>query len=137
MTLILQKGSLIVLGGIALSEHNRSSLAIPHQPVKTDKRLANGGMRRYFVANKLTFSFSWEKLPALDEQTVDGKAARNSIRNLWLANPGEIVMTYKEVNNNNNQISSQYTVFIDTYQDELLKRLSYQQWNVQMTLIEK
>lgn len=134
----LQKGSLITLAGFDLTEHNRTPVQMPRIPVKTDKRLANGSLRRYFVIDKLSWSFSWERVPALDTYTVDGKAGRNKIRNIYEENIGiEVPLIIRETDASNAQITKNYTVFIDTFQDEIDKRFTYETWNVSMTLIEK
>ena len=136
--MLLPKGSLVKLNTTELSEHNRSEFQDDIEALKTDNRTVNGTMRRYYIASKRKIFFSWEMLPALDTQTVDGKAGRNSIRSFRDTNIGStITLTYKEVNASNVQTDVSLTCFIDDYSETLVKRFDRQYWNVQITLVEQ
>lgn len=136
--LIFPKGSVATLAGTTLSEHNRSALDISNEEVKSDNRTVSGLMRRYFVASKRKFSLQWNFLPALDGKTVDGKAGRNSLKSLYTTYMGTAVtFTYKEANSSNVETDVSHTVFIDSYQESLIKRWDQQYWNVQLTLVEQ
>lgn len=137
MPITLPKGSLIKVNGVELSEHNRSAPQISFEPVKYDVRLASGTMRRYVVGNKRILSISWEMLPALDSQTVDGKAGRNTLKSLVEMNMGDTVtISYKEVNATNDQTEVSFTAFIDSYSESLMKRFDAQYWNVEVSFVE-
>jgi hypothetical protein len=137
-TLVLPKGSLVTLGGIELSEHNRQPFDITNDEIKSDSRTVNGLMRRYYISSKRRFTLRWDFLPALDGKTVDGKAGRNSLKSLYATfMETTIAFTYKEVDASNNQTSVNHTVFIDSYQETLVKRWNQQYWNVQLVLIEQ
>lgn len=49
---------------IILSDHNRSELSIAQQRVESRQRMVNATMRSYWVADKLTISTSWARLPS-------------------------------------------------------------------------
>lgn len=49
---------------IILSDHNRSELSFSQQRIENKKRTINGALRSYHVADKTTFSVSWEMLPS-------------------------------------------------------------------------
>ena len=143
MTLILPKGSLIQIDGIDLSEHNRSSASIDVKPIGSSNVTILGRTRKQQITMKRTLSVSWQHLPALDSQTVDGKAGRNTINFLlpqtyWdLFNNSAAVVSYYEVDNNNVQTRTTFNAFLDSYNEELLKRFSYQHWNVSLSLVEE
>jgi hypothetical protein len=138
MVLTLPKGSLVKLNSTELSEHNRAQFVIAFIPIKTDNVTATGKTRRYFVAEKRTFSTSWTFLPAIDTQTVDGKAGRNSLKAFYDANIGTTVtLTYKEVNSSNIQTDVVVMVFIEEYQETLTKRWGAQYWDITLSLIEQ
>lgn len=61
-------------GGTAknLSDHNRAALGITPEIIEKSQRTANGTMRKYVVASKNTFSTSWQMLPSVSSQTIDG-----------------------------------------------------------------
>lgn len=138
MTITLPKGSLVNLATKDLSEHNRQAFEVPLDDLKTDARTANGFMRRYYVASKRKFTLSWNMLPALDGQTVDGKAGRNTIRGIHDTNIGiTLTLIYGEVDSSNNPSAITVTVFIDSYSETLVKRYERQFWNISMTLVEE
>lgn len=49
---------------IILSDDNRAPIDITSNRIETKKRMINGRMRSYFVAEKLNISVSWERLPS-------------------------------------------------------------------------
>jgi len=138
MAISLPKGSLITINSTQLSEHNRSAMQLQREILKSDNRTVTGVMRRYFINQKRRITISWERLPALDNQTVDGKTGRNSLKALYEANIGNTVtVSYYEVDSNNNQTQVTFTGFIDSYEETLLKRYNSQLWDVSITLVEQ
>ena len=49
---------------LILSDHNRSEMAFEPERIEKRQRTINGRMRSYHVADKMTFSTSWENLPS-------------------------------------------------------------------------
>lgn len=49
---------------IILSDHNRKEINIATQRIEQRKRMANGTMRSYHIADKLVISTSWQMLPS-------------------------------------------------------------------------
>lgn len=49
---------------IICSDHNRSEININNQRIETRQRMINGTMRSYHVADKITLSLSWDRLPS-------------------------------------------------------------------------
>lgn len=143
-TITLPKGSLVTLSSlettpnsVTLSEHGRSELDIQNEAIRVDTRLANASMRRYQVAVKRKLSLSWDMLPAVDGQTLDGKAGRNTLRAIWEGNFGPITLTYKEVNSSNVQVDKSVTVFIESYSETLVRRWGFQFWTCSMSFVEQ
>lgn len=137
MAITLPKGSLITVNNVTLSDHNRSEARIEYENVRQDVRLASGTMRRYFIANKRRLSVSWEMLPALDSQTVDGKAGRNTLKYLFDTYSGvPVTVSYYEVDTTNTQVTRSFTAFIDSYAESLVKRFDAQYWNVEVSFVE-
>lgn len=56
----------------AVTDHNRSALSVDVERIETSQRMANGTMRKYWVADKRAFSCSWDALPSVSTTTVDG-----------------------------------------------------------------
>lgn len=76
---------------LILSDHNRSEIGISLNRIENRKRMANGHLRSYHIADKVSVSMSWNMLPSrshsgkaefYDEgnQLIDGK-----IKNTLLA----------------------------------------------------
>jgi hypothetical protein len=49
---------------IIISDHNRSAINIANQRIEQRQRMANGTMRSFFIADKLTIDTSWTMLPS-------------------------------------------------------------------------
>lgn len=49
---------------IILSDHNRSEINISKQRIENRRRMINGTMRSYHIADKLAFDFSWDMIPS-------------------------------------------------------------------------
>ncbi len=49
---------------LILSDHNRSPLEFGIQKIENRKRMVNGRMRSYFIANKRTLNISWNLIPS-------------------------------------------------------------------------
>lgn len=47
-----------------LSDHNRGEINVGTQRIEQRKRMANGTMRSYHIADKITLSTSWNMLPS-------------------------------------------------------------------------
>ena len=97
---------------IILSDDNRSELKFAKQRIETQQRMVNGTLRNYFVAEKLTISWSWDNLPSraynrdpylspttglptssdLDKYTTDGGAGGVEILKWYEAHQGPFWM---------------------------------------------
>lgn len=49
---------------LILSDHNRSDISFKNDRIENRKRLINGTMRSYHIADKLSISWSWDLLPS-------------------------------------------------------------------------
>ena len=49
---------------LILSDHNRSQIGITNERIEQRQRMANGTMRSFFIADKLTIDTSWTMLPS-------------------------------------------------------------------------
>jgi hypothetical protein len=107
---------LLVPGGteledfIILSDHNRGEISIGQDRIENRKRMINGTMRSYHIADKLNISLDWEMLPSrshsnnpnfnaygnaasgLTEYTADGGAGGVDIVSWYESNPGSFYM---------------------------------------------
>ena len=60
---------------LILSDHNRSEIAIVPNRIENRKRMVNGHMRSYHIADKVSLSVSWTLLPS---RSYSGDASFNS-----------------------------------------------------------
>lgn len=49
---------------IIVSDHNRSEINFSNERIETRQRMVNGGMRSYWIADKLKISSAWTRLPS-------------------------------------------------------------------------
>ena len=96
---------------IILSDHGRSEISFSKQRIENRKRLINGNMRSYHVADKVTASWSWDMLPSRafsnnpifndntgkqttssEEYTADGGAGGVDLIKWYENNPGSFYM---------------------------------------------
>jgi len=68
---------------IIVSDHNRSEISFSNERIETRQRMVNGGMRSYWIADKLRISASWNRLPS---RPFDGNVMFDSNGNIVNAN---------------------------------------------------
>lgn len=66
-----------------LSEHNRQPVSIDTNRIERSERMANGTMRKIFIADKYSIQTSWNMLPSNDTMTVDGGYGAEQIRSFY------------------------------------------------------
>lgn len=96
---------------IVLSDHGRGELGFNKQRIENRKRLVNGNMRSYHVADKVSVSWSWDMIPSRafsndpifsnttgkqtslsQEYTADGGAGGVDLIKWYENNPGSFYM---------------------------------------------
>lgn len=115
---------------IILSDHNRGEIGIAKQRVETRQRMINATMRSYHVADKITVSCSWTRIPSRSysrnvnfdssgspvlsgatEYTVDGGAGGVEILD-WYENhsgPFYVFLAYDKYNNDSFKVAGSVT----------------------------
>jgi hypothetical protein len=87
--LTLPGGSLITINGNALSEHNRQAATMFKERIEQSQRMADGTLRKFFVAEKHTLDLSWSDLPSKASFTVDNKWAALDIKDFYESSTGQ------------------------------------------------
>jgi hypothetical protein len=96
---------------IILSDHNRGDISFSANRLENRKRMINGHMRSYHIADKMNISFSYSLLPSrsfnknpqfnsngiatapdLSEYTADGGAGGAELLGWYESNPGSFYM---------------------------------------------
>lgn len=132
MPIILAKPRLMRWSGNAISDHNRSELQISPERIEKKQRMADGTMRKYVVADKMTFSVSWRDLPHSAEFTVDGFWGANEMTDFYLINMGAFAL---ELTLGDGTVKT-YTVMFSDFSSSISKRGTYDFWEVSATMEE-
>lgn len=151
---------------IILSDHNRSEIEIRKQRIENKKRMINGTMRSYHIADKLEFSFSWQMLPSrafnkdpvfnsvgqptaanLEQYTADNGAGGVDL-NVWYQehnSPFHMLLSYDNYDNFSSnkynrlrEYSQVVQVYFSSFDMSIVKRggTNHDLWNVSVSLEE-
>ena len=143
MAISMPRGSILWIksGGTyyKVSEHNRSEFSIDPQRIEKVQRMSNGTLRKFWVADKKTFSLSWEMLPHSTSLTVDGGWGAKDLRDFYYGSVGQGTFDIKVnlATNGTDQSSSgfeEYTVSITSASFTVLKRGIEPHWNVSLSM---
>lgn len=102
-----------------ISEHNRAPISIDPYRHEQTQRMANGSLRKIFIADKKTVSTSWSMLPSYTTMTVDGGYGAEDLRSFYL-NKGK--GSFKVKINYNNVREEIFTVFFSNFSMTMIKR---------------
>lgn len=143
MAMSMPRGSILWIksGGTyyKVSEHNRSEFTINPQRIEKVQRMSNGSLRKFWVADKKTFSLSWDMLPHSTSLTVDGGWGAKDLRDFYYSAAGQGTFDIKVnlATNGTDQSSSgfeEYTVSITNASFVILKRGIEPHWNVSLSM---
>lgn len=151
---------------IILSDHNRSEINISQRRIENRQRMVNGGMRSYWIADKIEISVSWDRLPSrpfdsavtFDEDgkieqtgyisyTADGAAGGMDMLSWYESHPGPfyVFLSYDKYRTNNiENYDRLYTynqilkAYFSSFSHSVEKRsgANFDFWNVSFTLEE-
>lgn len=126
----LPKKQLVSFNGNLLTDHNRSELEISVERIEKKQRMWDGTMRKFVIADKRTFSFSYNNLPKTKEWNVDGKWSGLEIENFYNTVPGPF-----ELGINHGDGSTQtFTVMFANFNKSIVKRGKYDMWQISVEL---
>jgi hypothetical protein len=154
--IILPKGNLIrvyapdklatpaitTLGWRELSDHNRSELEVSSMRIEDSQRMANGSLRKFWVADKKTFSTSWMMLPSYRSQTADGKWGAEDLREFYKSDLGRDVFKIRVnfskggAKDYDTTKEEEYLVSFTNCNFTLVKRGVNAFWNVSLSMEE-
>jgi hypothetical protein len=112
---------------IICSDHNRGEMNVNQQRIESRQRMINGTMRSYHIADKISLSVSWQRLPsrsfsrnvifdsagkavmsgADQEYTVDGGAGGVELLDWYENHPGPfyVYLGYDKFNNDSFKVA--------------------------------
>ena len=105
------------LNNKVLTAHNRK-LGINVTYVYDDVQLLSGNKRSFLKGVKQSFKLDWQFLPSKSEKTVDGQYGRDYLKSLV----GNRQMLDFFIQDKPNDAGSTYTVFIESYNEDLVRR---------------
>jgi hypothetical protein len=128
-----------------VTEHNRSPLSLNVNRIETGQRMANGTMRKYFVADKLSINASWEMLPSFRNETVDGAWGAEDLKNFYESAAGRgafriklnpTVFSTELVEQSDGALADDYTytVMFSSCDFTIIKRGLQPFWSVNLSL---
>lgn len=85
--LTLAKPQFVTFAGNKLTDHNRQPTTMTVDQIENPQRMANGSMRKYFVASKRNYTFTWNNVPGSSNNTVDGFWGARDIEQFYFSNP--------------------------------------------------
>lgn len=124
---------------IKLSEHNREDIPITIQRIEKTQRMANGNLRKFFVADKKEFTFSWRMLPGTRIYTVDNAWGALDLITFYNSTEGQstfdIRLNFAKAGTSQ-ELSGyeQYNVSCTSFNATLVKRGEVPFYNVSMTV---
>ena len=124
-----------------LTEHNRSPLSINTERIESSQRMANGTLRKYFIADKLNLSVSWEMVPSFRNETVDGAWGAEDLRTFYNSAEGQSAFNIRvnlAKDGTNQELANyeSYTVVFSNCNFTVLKRGAQPFWNVSITMVQ-
>jgi hypothetical protein len=125
-----------------LTEHNRASFNIDNNRIEQAQRTSNGTLRKFFIADKKTFSVTWDMLPSYRTLTVDGAWGAEDIRSFYNSSAGKDVFKIKinlakgGTNDTETVKAEEYNVVFTNCNFTVLKRGLQPHWSVSITLEE-
>lgn len=83
--------------GNKVTDHGRTDLSMKSERIGTDKRMADGTLRRQFIGNKRSWDVTWENLPSTNTvtggyKTADGGWSGEQIESFYRSTPGKFKM---------------------------------------------
>lgn len=155
MSMTLPRGSVLWIEAIDLlatppgtiktwnkvTEHNRSPVELNIERIERVVRTSNGTLRKNHIADKRSFSMSWEMLPSYRNLTVDGGWGAEDLRQFYLSDDGKKTFNIRInlAKTGSDQSSSgfePYTVSISNCNFTVVKRGLQPHWNVSLTMDE-
>lgn len=119
MPISLTLPNIMSLDGTALTEESRQPFSVALENREVVVELANGAKRKYLKGTFRKFNINWENVAKNAATTVDGFGGRDEIRaKAFTGGSLELVVT-------DGIDTDTYTVFVDSYSEELLQRRAY------------
>jgi len=140
---------------IILSDHNRKEIDVKVERIENRKRMVNGRMRSYHIADKESYSIQWDMLPSrsyveepafnssgytpIQDYVVDGGAGGTDLKAWYDSHGGDFyaLFAYDAVRyGETTGYVKAKKVFIAGFSYTIVKRGQFDFWNVSIDLEE-
>jgi hypothetical protein len=147
--------AIMTWAGTKVTDHGRQPLSESVERFGTDKRMADGTLRRMHTASKRTWAVTWDNIPSTNTvvtgyKTVDAGMSGEQIEDFYFANPGKFRLVLrrgsaKDIATPNPLESALHyedanfyvvNVMITEFSKEVRKRGAVDFWNMSVTLEE-
>lgn len=133
MAIALPRDSFVRFNGSRLSDHNRSEVDQSFERIESRVRTARGRMRKSYVADKRSFTISWDALPEKDADTIDGRWGAKSLIDFYKSTPGAFTL---ELVDSDDNYSESYTVVFTDFSYSIVHRFDNYYYNLSLGLEE-
>jgi hypothetical protein len=92
--------AIMLWSGNMITDHGRQPLTEKIERIGTDKRMANGTLRRFYVGIKRSWDVTWQNIPSTNTvtggySTADGGYSGEQIQAFYNANQGKFRLVLK------------------------------------------
>lgn len=93
-----------------ITDHNRGPVSTSFEKIMTEKRMVDGTLRRFVVAEKRTFKVDWKELYTNSDYVIDGFWSFDEMKSFYEKTPGDFVL---KLTSGNGDTTSVIVVFRD------------------------
>lgn len=90
---VLPIGPGLQINGNKITDHNRTPIVVSHMRIESRRRMANGMLRNFTIAQKRDIKAAWDMVPTQDIKTVDGFWGMGSLLNFYNTTFGDFNLT--------------------------------------------
>lgn len=136
----MPKGSILEIyaNGVwnTVTEHNRQPLEVNVERIEDVKRMANGTLRKYYIADKRVLSTSWEMVPSGTKYLVDGANWGGELIKEFYFNAGKNAFQIKVRRAEGTNTHETYTVVFSSFNYTIVKRGVDTFYNISLEMTE-
>jgi len=130
-------GTAKIISWNKVTEHNRQPIDVSTNRIEQVVRTTNGTLRKFFVADKKTFSLSWTTLPGKRAYTADGYWGAEDIIKFYESEEGQSTFNIKlNYAYSGTESFTTYNVNCTSFSASLKRRGVTPFWDISMTMEE-
>lgn len=125
--------AMLAFDGNEVTDHNRRPVTVNPEYLMNEKRMIDGTLRRYIVAEKRKWKVSWEDLFSRSDRVVDGFWSAEEIKTFHDETPGEFLLTLTY----GDGLVEDVLVMFDEFSYSITKRTpDFDFWDLDIGLVE-